>query len=190
MQDGKGRFINLIPEDKDDVPGSFFLHVWEIIDYAMKVLEEEAKKQENGWDINAVESEGVNDSRMELNSAIEIADLEMRLDNLALKVGVLEGNMENMVGVIDLGEGLRFDGYDKVVKFVEECNESAPLPTHVIGGFMDLWVLLDHMALDKYGQGSNQTSTADFTKKQVDQIKIKMKDYEVEILTGLTRDLP
>ena len=98
------------------------------------------------------------------------AALALRLDDLALKVGVLEESMDNVVGVIDLRGDFCFNGYDKVVKFVEECNSAALLPKHAIWGFMDLWVLLDHMVPDKYGRGSNQTSTADFTKKQAEQI--------------------
>ena len=188
LRDGKGRIPNLIPTDESDIPGSFFSHVWEIVDYAIRVLEEDQNERSVLRDDDS--RRGPDDSRLELNAAAETAALENRLDELALKVGALEGNMDNMVGVIDLGEDLRFDGYDDVFLFVEECNESAPLPKHVIGGFMDLWVLLDYIAPDKYGKGSNQTSTADFTRKRADQIKIEMKDYEVEILTGLTRDLP
>ena len=188
LRDGTGRIPNLIPTEESDIPGSFFSHVWEIVDYAIRVLEEDQnERNEQG---NADIRTATDDSRVELNGTADTAALEDRMDELALKVGALEGNMDNMVGVIDLGEGLRFDGYDDVFNFVEECNDAAPLPKHVIGGFMDLWVLLDHIAPDKYGKGSNQTSTADFTRKRADQIKIEMKDYEVEILTGLTRDLP
>ena len=43
--------------------------------------------------------------------------------------------MDNVVGVIDLSGDFCFDGYDEVVRFVEECNAAAPLPKHVIGGY-------------------------------------------------------
>ena len=50
MRDGMGMIPNLIPQDEDETPGSFFKQVWDIITYALTVIKEESKKQENGQD--------------------------------------------------------------------------------------------------------------------------------------------
>ena len=86
MRDGKGQIPNLIPKDEDDIPGSFFLHVWEIVDYAMKILEEDFQKRMEGRDITEENVEGVNSSQVELNGAAETSALEARVEDLALKV--------------------------------------------------------------------------------------------------------
>lgn len=77
---------------------------------------------------------------------------------------------------------LNLKGGNDVYKSVEECNNKAPLPDNTIGAFFDLWALLDHIAPDKYGKGSNQTLSIDFAKKRLEQKKLGMQDLKLEPL--------
>ena len=114
---------NLIPSTAEETPGSFFANVWEILDYAVKVLDEEAGMR----DMDASLSDRLIDAN-QLQDEVRITTgshkMEKQLEDLAVKVGVLEGALDNHIGVIELEGGFWFDRYDDVYCFAEECNES------------------------------------------------------------------
>ena len=89
---------NLIPSSAEETPGSFFANVWEILDYAFKVLDEEAGMR----DMDASLSDRLIDAN-QLQDEVRITagshEMEKQLEDLAVKVGVLEGALDNHAGV-------------------------------------------------------------------------------------------